>query len=67
MVQILILSIDSYVPGLNLCPQTWQTFTGFPLPKNPHTIEYPRLIVAMAVAPHLGHLGIFLSSSGLGI
>ena len=67
VVLIFIVSIDSYVPGLNLYPQTWQTFTGLPLPKNPHTIEYPRLIVAIAVAPHLGHLGIFLSSSALGM
>ena len=49
--------ISFYVPGLNLCPQDWQTFIGVPLPKNPHTKEYPLLTVAIEDEPHLGHLG----------
>ena len=47
-----------YVPGLNLCPQAWQTFIGVPLPKNPQTIEYPLFTVAREVDPHLGQQGI---------
>ena len=55
---ILILFFGGYVPGLNLCPQAWQTFIGVPLPKNPQTTEYPLFTVAIEVDPHSGQHGI---------
>ena len=53
--------ISHYLPGFHVCPQLAHLFTVLLLPKKPVSNEYPLCPAVIAVEPHLGHLGIFLS------